>query len=175
MSLLGVDQCVAGVAYTNSLLPLVFVYSNQPGVGGHLCPLAMPVTVVQPGFVNGKPKRGSKATERRRVWEGGFHGREIFENSCMKTTFSWRLCPLHMPYIMICQREAKAKRPSGGGCGSCCFFPRFFKNLCMKTTFSCTLNAIIRCSLCRGIYQFLTPPFFIYSNQREGWVSTCVP
>ena len=48
--------------------------SNQGGGGGHgpLCPLAMPMTVVQPGFVNGRPKRGSKSTER-----GGGCGRGI--------------------------------------------------------------------------------------------------
>ena len=33
-------------------------------MGAGMCPLAMPVTVVQPGFVNGGPKRGSEATER---------------------------------------------------------------------------------------------------------------
>ena len=31
----------------------------------------MPVTVLQPGFVNGGPKRGSETTERGRVCEGG--------------------------------------------------------------------------------------------------------
>ena len=52
----------------------------------------MPVTVVQPGFVNGVPKRGSEATK---PGEGGFvspsHGRENFEYSCMKTVFSCTL------------------------------------------------------------------------------------
>ena len=59
-------------------------------------PLAMPVTVVQPGFVNGGPKRGSKATERGRVWEGvsPSHGREIFQNLCLKTAFSCTLDPV---------------------------------------------------------------------------------
>ena len=38
------------------------VYSNQEGGPGHgpLCPLAMPVTVVQPGFVNGGQREGAK-------------------------------------------------------------------------------------------------------------------
>ena len=45
----------------------------------------------------------------------------------------------------------------GGGGG----FPsshgrEIFENLCMKTAFSCTLNAIIRGSLCSGIDQFHT-------------------
>ena len=34
-----------------------------------------------------------------------------------------------------------------------------FENLCMKTAFSCTLNTIIRGSLCSGIDQF---PTFVY-------------
>ena len=41
-------------------------------------PSAIPVTVMQPGFVNRGPTRGSEAT----------HGREIFENLCMKTASS---------------------------------------------------------------------------------------
>ena len=61
----------------------------------------MPVTVVQPGFVNGGgggggggAKRGSEVTEREMGVGGGVslsHGREIFENSCMKTAFSCTL------------------------------------------------------------------------------------
>ena len=54
----------------------------------------MPVTVVQPGFVNGGPKRGSEATERGEGVGGGFppsHGREIFQNLCLKTAFSCTL------------------------------------------------------------------------------------
>ena len=53
-----------------------------------LCPLAMPVTVVQPGFVIGRSKRGSEATKAgRRVWEGGIPPPTVgifFANSCMK-------------------------------------------------------------------------------------------
>ena len=37
-----------------------------------LCPLAMPVTVVQPGFVNRGPKRVSEATKRGEGVGGGF-------------------------------------------------------------------------------------------------------
>ena len=51
------------------------------GRHGPLCPLAMPVTVVQPGFIKG----GAKARERSDLAGegvgGGFpppHGREIF-------------------------------------------------------------------------------------------------
>ena len=43
----------------------------------------MPVTVVQPRFVNGGPKRGGEATERG---EG-----VIFQNFCLKTAFSGTL------------------------------------------------------------------------------------
>ena len=56
----------------------------------------MPVTVVQPGFVNGVPKRGSEATERGEGMGGGSPlptlGRfVVVENSCMKTAFSCTL------------------------------------------------------------------------------------
>ena len=69
MALLGGWLCE--VTYTNPLLPASFeklFYSNQGGGGVAPCALSMPVTVVQPGFVNGGPKRGSEATERGRVW-----------------------------------------------------------------------------------------------------------
>ena len=66
--LLGGTSMLCEMAYTNPLLPPVLnlFYSNQPGGGGAwtLEILAMPVTVVQPGFVNGGPKRGSETTER---------------------------------------------------------------------------------------------------------------
>ena len=59
---------------------LLLFYSPINGGGGGggggmapLCILAIPVTVVQPRFVNGGKARG-------RVWEGGFHGMEIFQN-----------------------------------------------------------------------------------------------
>ena len=54
-----------------------------------LCILAIPVTVVQPRFVN-----GGKARERSDRARGGFppsHGREIFQNLCMKLAFSYTL------------------------------------------------------------------------------------
>ena len=84
---------------------------NGAGMGS--CDPSMPVTVVQPGFVNGEAKRGSEATE---LWEGvpPSHGREIFENSCMQPTFS------------------------------------------------CTLNVIIRGSLCSGIDRFPTLFSFLF-------------
>ena len=62
-------------------------YSNQQEGDGRLCPLAMPVTVVQPGFVNGGPKVGIEATKRP-------NDRENFETVCMKTAFSCTLIPL---------------------------------------------------------------------------------
>ena len=68
------------------------LYSNQGGgVCGPLCPLVMPVTVVQPRFVHGWPKRGSEATEQGEgVGEGypSSHSRDIFEIFCMKTALS---------------------------------------------------------------------------------------
>ena len=75
MSLLGGRLCE--VAYTNPLLPPPFflINSNQGG-HGPLYSLAMPVPVVQPGFVNLGSNRGSEATERRGGggggWEVGF-------------------------------------------------------------------------------------------------------
>ena len=68
-----------------------------------LCILAIPVTVVQPRFVN-----GGKARER-------------------------------------------SDRARGD----------FFPNLCMKLAFFCTLDTIIRGSLCTGIDQFLS--LFLFS------------
>ena len=53
-------------------------------------PLAMPVTVVQPGFC----QEGAKARERSERGEGAVppsDGREIFENLGMKTAFSCTL------------------------------------------------------------------------------------
>ena len=130
MPLLGGRLCE--VAYTISLPPFpkfLVLQSTRRG-HGRLCPLPMPLTVVQPGFVNGGPKRGSEATERWRVWEVPRY-REIFEISCMKTAFS------------------------------------------------CTLNDIIRGSLCSGIDQFPTlfpsPPFFFYSPTNRGPWSPCAP
>ena len=71
---------------------------------GPLCPLAMPVPVVQPaGFVNGRPKRGSEAPERGEGVGGGYpssHGREIFENLCMKTAFSRTLNAIGVVYVV---------------------------------------------------------------------------
>ena len=59
-------------------------------------PLAMPVTVVQPGFV-----RGAKAREQSDRAGGGCGrgfplptGKEIFKNLCLKTAFSCTLDPL---------------------------------------------------------------------------------
>ena len=60
---------------TNPLLSPSFENYFTPikGAGAWpFVPLAMPVTVVQPGFVNGGPKRGSEATERGEGVGGGF-------------------------------------------------------------------------------------------------------
>ena len=54
------------LTYTNPLRPpfiLKNYFDSNQGGPWPLVPLAMPVTVVQPGFVNGGPKRGSEATE----------------------------------------------------------------------------------------------------------------
>ena len=81
MPLLGGTLCE--VAYTNPLLPpplfFYFFYSNQWGGGGGeawaLVPLSyMPVTVVQPGFVN-----GSEVTERGEG-VGRFFWNFVYEN-----------------------------------------------------------------------------------------------
>ena len=70
------------------------------------------------------PTRGSEATERGEGVGGGFpppmHGREIFDNSCMKTAFS------------------------------------------------CTLNTIIRGSLCTGTNSLL---FFFFHSLPNAFVS----
>ena len=72
-----------------------------------LCILAIPVTVVQPRFVNG----------------------------------------------------GKARERSDRARGDC------FPNLCMKLTFFCTLDTIIRGSLCTGIDQFLSLFFRSFPNE----------
>ena len=78
--------------YTNPLLPLLLNYFTPiKGAGAWpLVPLAMPVTVVQPGIVNGGQSEGAK---RPSGGGCGFpsHGREIFQNLCLKTTFSCTL------------------------------------------------------------------------------------
>ena len=64
--------------YQSPTSPFYYFYSNQGG-GGHgpLYTLAMPVPVVQPGFVNLGSKRGSEATERGKG-VGGAVGRFFF-------------------------------------------------------------------------------------------------
>ena len=54
----------------------------------------MPVTVVQPGFVNGESKRGSEATKRGKGVGGVFPPPTVgrfFVNSCKKIAFSCTL------------------------------------------------------------------------------------
>ena len=64
--------------YQSPIPPFYIFFTPIMGEHGPLCPLAIPVTVVQPGFVNGGPKRGSGGG----CWKGGgvspSHGREIF-------------------------------------------------------------------------------------------------
>ena len=67
----------------NIILSLSYVYSPINGGGGG-CILAIPVTVVQPRFVNGGKSEGA----RGRCGRGVSHGREIFKNLCMKLAFS---------------------------------------------------------------------------------------
>ena len=61
----------------------------------------------------------------------------------------------------ICQRGRGGGQSdrAGEGVGR-----EIFWNSCMKTTFSCTIDIIIRGSLCSGIVQFLTlcPPFILF-------------
>ena len=112
MSLLGGWFCE--VTYTNPLLSPSLKNYFTPIKGTGTCPLvplAMPVTVVQPGFVNGG------------LWEGGF------------------------------------PPPTVG---------RKFENSCMKTAFSCTLNTIIRGSLCTGTNSLLSF-FHSFPNEFVLW------
>ena len=65
----------------------------------------------------------------------------------------------------ICQWGAKARERSdraGGGCGRGKGIREIFENSCMKTAFSCTLNTIIRGSLCSGIDKFPTLFLFLF-------------
>ena len=77
-------------------------------MSGHLCPLAMPVTVVQPGFANG----GGGGCGRGFVYDqrGAGHG---------------RLCPLHYASdsgaARICQREGTKAREQSNRAGGVCF------------------------------------------------------
>ena len=74
MPLLG-GWLICEVTYTSPLLPLLLKNYFTPikGAGAWpFVPLAMPVTVVQPGFVNGGPKRGSDATEQGKGVGEGF-------------------------------------------------------------------------------------------------------
>ena len=55
------------------IFPLLKIYFTPiKGDHGPLCILAIPVTVVQPGCVNGGPKQGSEVTERGEGVGGGF-------------------------------------------------------------------------------------------------------
>ena len=64
------------------------------------------------------------------------------------------LCILAIPVTVVQPRFVNGGRARGG-----CFPPPtvgrfFFQNLCLKLAFSCTLDTIIRGSLCTGIDQF---------------------
>ena len=85
---------------SHNIFPLLKIsFTPIKGDHGPLCILAIPVTVVQPGCVNGGQSKGAKWPRWGRVWEGvwgegvggGFPpptlGR-FFENLCMKTAFS---------------------------------------------------------------------------------------
>ena len=91
MSLLGGWLCE--VTYTNPLLSPSLKNYFTPIKGTGTCPLvplAMAVTVVQPGFVNGGQSEGAKRPSGGRVWDGGFPPPTVgrfFENSCIKTKF----------------------------------------------------------------------------------------
>ena len=80
--------------YTDPYPLIDFLLFQSIGAWG-LMPISYAVTVVQPGFVNRRPKRGSEATKRGRVWFSPSHDRDIFfENSCMKMEFSCTLNPI---------------------------------------------------------------------------------
>ena len=80
------------IPYIFPLLKISFIPIK--GEHGPLCILAIPVTVVQPGFVNGGQSEGAKWPSGGRVWEGGPTVGRFFENSCMKTTFLAHWMPL---------------------------------------------------------------------------------
>ena len=62
----------------------------------------------------------------------------------------------------ICQRGQSEGRVWEGGTPICPTVGRFFSpNLCIKLAFFCTLDTIIRGSLCTGIDQF--PTLFLFS------------
>ena len=69
-----------------------------------------------------------------------------------------------------CNQDLSTGGGGGGGVGGGIPPPtvrKIFKNSCMKTAFSCTLNAIIRGSLCSGIDKF--PPLFLFLlNLSQG-------
>ena len=102
MPLLGGRLCE--VAYTNSLLPLLkCILLQSRGGAWVLVPLSYASDSGAARICQRGPKQGSEATERGEV-VGGFppsHGRKIFENSCMKTTFSCTLTPIIMGILFI--------------------------------------------------------------------------
>ena len=66
------------------------------------------------------------------------------------------------------KRGSEATERGEGVGGRVVFLREIFKeNVCMKTAFSCTLNAIIRGSLCSDIDQFPTL-FFVLADQPGG-------
>ena len=71
------------------IIGVVSLCSGIDQFGGHgsLCPLAMPVTVVQPGFVNGGQSEGAGEDVGGGISTLPRYYREISENSCMKTEF----------------------------------------------------------------------------------------
>ena len=80
MPLLGVGYVKWHIAIPYSAFKTIILLQSRDEALP-LVPLAMPVTVVQLGFVNGGPKRGNEATERGEGVGGGFspsHSREIF-------------------------------------------------------------------------------------------------
>ena len=155
-----------------------------------MCPLALPVTVVQPGFVTGGQSEG--ATRPSGGGGGGGEGvgrlcKVAYTNPLLPPlTFffsnqwgAWALVPLAMPVTGVqpgfvngggAKRGSEATECVGGAIGR---FVETCMKTSMKTTFSCTLNAII---IGVGyvkwhIYQSPTPPFLIFTliNGEEAW------
>ena len=96
------------VAYTNPLLPLLKIYFTPiKGEHGPLCPLAMPVTVVQPEVVNGGHSEGAKRPsgggERVCVCggEGGGGVPTVGRLKKKKKNRVWKLQFLHIKYVSI--------------------------------------------------------------------------
>ena len=181
-----------GVGYVKWHIPIPyspFDFFPPINEGGHglFCPLAMRVTEVQPGIVNGGSFFFIRVWKRhflahlmpllrgRLFWSGIYH----IPTKINEVGGRWhgRLCPLAIPVTVVQPWFVNGGRKLGsesterwegvGGVPSPC--RRFFFLPCMKTAFSCTFNAVIRGKV---IVKCHTPlpysPLLIFFNQING-------